>query len=742
MKDRMTRRELLQTTAAAAAVGIAAQGPAVAEPGTKGLRAAAGAADAPAQPWYRRLLVGIEWGPTGANDKDEIYLARATGRQIMQHQRIAQSQYAVVFMKDMEFAYYNSRVARKCPNLGQRDLLSECLDEARGMPVIAYCQVQYDSSSWRAHPEWRMKDQAGNDIDGRLCFNSGYLEFIKQVTTEMMQYAISGFHIDMLDFGFGPPYGCWCQSCQTMFQDQHGMALPAGPTWDEAWDKMLEFRCQSNTRFCRELAAFIKAGRPDISVDFNYHGYPPFSWETGERPVLHAANGDFVTAEGLPFIFGHTNPSLLALFMAGARPKGPFQAVTSRTVHGYHDFNVRPVAELKWEVFTYLAHGAQCTIVDKANYDGGLDRLAYERIGEVFGEARRERDTFGHEPLAEVGLYYSSRSRDWYGRDDRPKYMAAFWGAHKALCQSQITLGMIMDENVSLARLRDFPVVYLPNTAILTPDEVELFGRYVKGGGHLLVTGLTGVCDRYGQPQKESALAEIIGARLVRCQTEHPDNYVRLPADLARGAGKFLLADIPADWPMLAWGPIAVYEPAAAQAFGQLLIAYRSQNNQWSRHMSAAEAVGPALLVHRHGKGTVLCAPSAVDAAFVGDFRMPEQRKFIRNMIRYLNPDPPVLVRAPANVEIVVTRDAAGNRLLVHLLAFSPSTTAAATSFPGGTRVLPPVMEEPLQYTAHIRLQRPPARATATSRQREVTATGRELVLRTAEPHEVLIIEI
>jgi len=78
-----------------------------------------------------------------------------------------------------------------------------------------------------------------------------------------------------------------------------------------------------------------------------------------------------------------------------------------------------------------------------------------------------------------------------------------------------------------------------------------------------------------------------------------------LPGELDQGPGKFLLEDIPADWPMLTWGPIAVYEPTSAQAFGQLMVAYRSRDNQWSRHMSPAKAVGPAFLINSHGKGAL-----------------------------------------------------------------------------------------------------------------------------------------
>lgn len=670
-------------------------------------------------------------------------MARATGREFVANLVRAQAEYGVVFMKDHDFAYYNSRVARKCPNLRGRDLLKECLEEAKGqdLPIIAYCQVQYDTSSWRSHPEWRMRDSAGQHIPGRLCYRSGYLGFVQACAAEMMDYEIAGFHFDMLDLGFGPPYGCWCDTCQREFERAHGEAMPPRATWDEAWERMLEFRCASNAGFCRELEAFVKSRRPELSVDFNYHGYPPFNWVEGERPVQHAAPGDFVTAEGLPFVFGHTNPSLLSLFMAGARPAGPCQGVTSRSIYDYHDFTVRPAAELKWEALTYLAHGAQCTIVDKANYDGALDPVAFERIGQVFAEARAKREYFGHPPVAELGLYYSSRSRDWHGRDDVSRYLAAFSGAHKALLQAHIPMGMIVDENLSLDRLRQFPVVYLPNAAILTPQEVGVFAEYAASGGKLLITGLAGVFDRYGRPQEHSELPHLIGARLVRCITEHMDNYLRLPAALADGPGRWLLADIPADWPMLVWGPAAAFETAGAETFGEILAAHRSRDSQWSEHMSANKVIGPAVFLNEYGKGEVVYVPCQPDAAFAGDYRMPEHRNLLRNLVRHLNPDPAVVIEAPINVEAVVTRDEANRRLLVHLLAFWGPATASAASFPGGRRVLPPVMEQELPYRAVIQVNRLFSRASAFGPDSEVSVVGSRITLETGQVHEIVVTE-
>jgi hypothetical protein len=696
------------------------------------------------QPWYRRLRVGIEVGPTGANSQDAVYMANASGQEIIANLVRAQAEYAVIFMKDHKFAYYNSRVATKAPNLGERDLLAECLAEAEqvGLPLIAYCQVQYDTSSWEAHPEWRMHDAEGKEIRGRLCYNSGYVEFIKQLLAELMDYPIAGFHIDMLDFGFQAPYGCWCPQCQRQFRATYDQELPRGLTWDEAWDKMLQFRYDSNTRFCQELQTFVRSSRPELSVDFNYHGYPPFSWEAGQRPVQHARNGDFVTAEGLPWVFGYNNPSLLALFLQATRPEEPFQGVASRSVYNYHDFTVRPVADMKWETFTYLAYGGMCTFVDKANYEGTLDPLVYARLGEVFGEARQHRADFGHTPLPEVGLYYSSRTRDWYARTEQPKYFAAVSGAHHALVQSHIPLGMVMDETVSLAALRRYPVLYVPNAAILSPAEIALFADYAQAGGKLLFTGLSGLCDRYGQLQAHSALTDLIGAQLVGCITDHPDNYIRLPATLAAGPGRFLLEAIPPDWPFLTWGPLARYEPTTAQAYGELLTAHRSEakDNLWRQLMSPHAVVGPAVLINQVGQGQVICVPCLPDAAWIGNYRVPEHRNLIRNLVRYLHPNPPLQVDAPRNVEIVLTRDASRGRLLLHFLCCNSPPTSAAFSFPEGRRVLPSLIETAAPYRASVLINRPFARVEAAHASAQVRPGQQRIDLEIDDIYAVLSI--
>jgi hypothetical protein len=383
---------------------------------------------------------------------------------------------------------------------------------------------------------------------------------------------------------------------------------------------------------------------------------------------------------------------------------------------------------MTWEVLTYLAHGAQCTIVDKSNYDGSLDRVAFERMSPAFAEVQKKREYFGHRPLAEVAIYYSSRSRDWYGREDPIRYNTPIWGAHRALVQSHIPMGIIVDEEVSLERLRAYPVVYLTGTAIITEKEAALFDQYVSGGGNLLVTGVSGLFDRFGRLQKKNSIQELLGAEAVRHRFKELDNWMRLPGSIAGGDGRFLMQGVPADWPMLVWAPAVICKTAGAQAFGEILT---------TSHQTVD---GPAVFLRRHGKGTVIYLPAAVDAAFVGDRRMPEHRNLIGNLIRRLNPNPPLVIEAPRNVETVVTRDDARKRVLVHFLSFSAPPTFSASNFLWeGRRVLPPMMEESVRYAAQVRFNQRFSKVSAAGPDTKIVQEGDLVRLETANIHEVLV---
>ena len=699
-------------------------------------------------PWYTNTLVGMEVGPTGAqsgSDRGDIaYASKFSGKDIVDAQITVGSQYLVIWGKDSEYAYYNSKVAPKCPGLGERDVIREAVDAAKrnGLPVIVYCVVQGNGYPLRDHPEYKMKGVDGKPID-RICLNSGFMEHLKQLVDEMLAYGIQGFHVDMLDQGFGPPYGCWCDACLARFEQDYAKPMPTGVSWDEAWDRMLEFRYNTCERFEREIYRYIKEKQPDCSVDFNYHGNPPFSFELGQRPIQHAHIGDFVTGECGVWAFGALSTSLEAEFLRGTDPEKPFQVVLQRGVRMYHDQTTRPLNDMRWEVFSLLMHGAQVTIVDKTPFDGALDRVAYERFGQVYHEVLAKKEHFGtsHKPINEVGIFFSHRTRDWYGRETPRRYFEPFYGAHEALALEHIPMAILFDENLSAERLATFPVVYIPGAAIISDTDADLFRAYVREGGNLILTGDTGIFDQIGAPLGRNVLSDLIGAEFVE-RLETDDNHVSLPS--AAGELEPLGEGIPRDWPFLVRGAASVYRPTTAQPYGTLFKPYRSILQQQGKEgtwlpQSPEKAVGPAMLVNQFGKGRVVCITSAPDTAIAGEWGMVEDRLLIRNAVRFLNPAPRVRIDAPSFVETIITEGPEPKTLRVHFVAYLSTPQSTAKDRP---LTVPGLIEDQPIYRARIEVADAVERVQAFNQSTAVKHSDSVVSVQIEDIHDVIEIRL
>jgi hypothetical protein len=730
-------------------------------------------------PWFQRSLVGLEVGPTGAqfggDAADVGYAAKFDGREIARATKACGGEYLVIWARDGDWAYYDSKLQPKPPGLGSRDTLREAVEEGHklGLPVIAYCQLQYPAQTLRQHPDWRAVDKDGKPIDGRVCYRTEYREFMKQMLSEQLAYGIDGFHLDMVDQGFSPPYGCWCAVCQKEFQAEHGHPLPKGVTWDEDWDRMLAFRYASSDRFEKEMTEHIRSVKPRATVDFNYHGNPPFSWEVGQLPVRHAQNGDFVTGETGVWGFSALTVGLNAEFYRAATPGKPVQVAMQRGVRMYHDQTTRPLNDMRWEMFNLLAHGAFVTMIDKTAFDGWLDPVAYERFGAMFREVHAKRAHFGQSPVQDVGIYYSSRTRDWIGREKPADWFMSFQGAHKAMVYEHIPWGVIHEESLSLETLKKFPVVLLPNVGILSEGEVALLRRYVEEGGNLIATGLSGVYDHMGRLQAKSSLETLTGARLVR-KLDSTDNWVRFhdiklrveehaktrktghwsPAELEKVLGghdaiQAVLDSVlsPArhqNWPFLVRGPAVVYEPTTATPVGELLKPYRTALHEQKRYnedwpLSADSPVGPAILLNTVGKGKVLTIAGSPDWATASDHHIVEVRKLLANAVHLLNPSPRIRITAPATVETIVTDDPTTRTLRIHLLGYNaPPQTTPAKERP---YILPGLIEDAPIYRVNLTFEQPVKRCTAFNKSTVLKRRGAQVTAVVEDIHEVVTVQ-
>jgi hypothetical protein len=190
-------------------------------------------------------------------------------------------------------------------------------------------------------------------------------------------------------------------------------------------------------------------------------------------------------------------------------------------------------------------------------------------------------------------------------------------------------------------------------------------------------------------------------------------------------------------------GPATIYLPTTAQPIGELLKPYRTtrqlegkEGTEWP--MSADTPVGPAILVNRLGKGTVLTFACSPDFAAASEHHIVEARKLLRNAVRFLNPVPRVDIVAPANVEAVITDDAFSRTLRVHLLGYNP--TPQTTPAKDRPFVLPGLIEDAPHYDATVVVPGKVRSAECLNKSTKIQRKGNRLVLSIADIHEVLIL--
>ena len=399
-----------------------------------------------------------------------------------------------------------------------------------------------------------------------------------------------------------------------------------------------------------------------------------------------------------------------------------------------NDHTTRPVVDMEWEIFTFLAHGGMPLFVDTPNDDGTLDRLAYKRMAQVFKDVKKREAYFGFESVKEVGLYFSLKSRDWYGKDDPLRYLEAYVGAHKAVVESHRQVSTVFDENVTLERLKEFPVIYLANTAILDAKECDFIRQYVREGGNLLATYETSRFDVNGQEQKDYALADVLGVNY-QGKTEFKGNYF----SLVEGP---LNQDIEPEGDFFIAGPNNVVSPAGGTAYGELKIAFHDRGPDTAighaPHNSAWKAVGPAVVVKQFGKGKVVYFPFSPEMAYLDEYTLPEHRLLIGNALRYLYPNPPVSVKTSVNVESVVRWDGQNSRYLIHFIPYIGVRDVLATR---DRKISVPPIQESFWHRTQVSLALPVKSARALSPRSRVNTNGNTVHLETDEIHEVLVVQ-
>jgi hypothetical protein len=541
-----SRREFLQRSAGAAALLAGVDVPTL---------VAALPSDTPgpttpqqAQPWYRRTL---RWGQTNIRESDVQQYDVAWWRQYWKR---TQTQ-GVIINAGGIVAYYPSKfpLHRRAEGLGDRDLFGELTRAAHddGLVVLARMDSNRAHEDFhRAHPDWFAVDAEGRPYRNTdlyvACVNSPYYdEYIPSVLREIVERSRPEGFTDNNWAGLSRDNICHCANCARKFREKTAKTLPRVKNWDdpvyrqwidwnyarrlEIWDLFNRTTREAGGPTClwlgmnsgsvsseantfRDLKAICERSEI-VMLDHQFRGNSSGFQSNGDAgKLVHGLLG-----------WDKVVPESMAMYQAGATM---FRLAS------------KPAPEARLWMLDGFAGGIQPWWHHVGAYHE--DRRMFETAEPVMRwHAEHQQFLINRRPVASVGVVWSQRNTDFYGRDtaeDTVELPRRGW--MNALVRARVPYVLVNADHIA-RDASQLSVLVLPDLGAMTETQLGAVRRFVQNGGHLVATGDTSRYTEWGDPRSDFALADIFGTHVINGaepkrrsspQTQH--TYLRLVPEL------------------------------------------------------------------------------------------------------------------------------------------------------------------------------------------------------------------
>jgi len=490
----------------------------------------------------------------------------------------------------------------------------------RGVALYIHYSGVWDSQAIEHHPEWARIDEKGKRDPNNTSVFGDYKEqfLIPQLKEVTSAYELDGVWVDG---------ECWAAQLDYSPQALKGWTKETGlqaapkdrndPRWLD-W-KMFNRRAFENY-LCQWVDA-LHAFNPNLQITSNwmYSSFAP-------KPVKAK----------LDFLSGDYSPSLS---LDRARVEARYLASTGMPwdlmAWGFdkgkdQDWSIKTPIQLMQEAAVVLMQGGGFQIYHQPTRSGHIIDAIIDQEGQVadFCRARQE-VSFKSQTVPQIALLLSSESH-W----DMSDRIFAPWGGEfddlegtlHALLELHYSVDILAEHQLE-PRLKEFPLVVIPDSHKLTDEFKKALAGYVEQGGSLLLLGEK--CARLFEP----ALGAIL--------TSPPQ---KITAELATPAGPVNVNGI--------WQDVTL---SSAKPLG-----FRHPTRDARKNPKIAATIAD------RGKGKV----GAVYGPLAGIFfksHHPYLRKFIGDIVKELFPEPAVIADGPALIDVALRTTKSG-LLCLHLL--------------------------------------------------------------------------
>jgi Hypothetical glycosyl hydrolase 6 len=668
-----------------------------------GLRGSEASAEAKRIPWYQRTY---RWGQINLNELDPQHFDLAWWRGYWQR---SQTQGMVINAGGI-VAYYPSKepLQHQAKFLNGADLYGDLTRAAHADGLAVFARMDCGSAFtpfYQQHPDWFAVNAAGepyrsgSEADGNVlyttCINGPYYDqYIPSILREIIAHEKPEGFTDNHWAGLGRDSMCYCNYCKSKFHQYSGKDLPRSKNWDDpVYRQWIAWSYQRRLEIWDLFTSTTKAA-----------GGPECIWSG-------MLSGNFVEAAASFRDMRELCRRADVLMMDHqARAKdGGFQenGDTGKRVHGLGGWDklapesmatygprkaARPIPEVRM----WMVDGVAGNIQPWWHHVGGYqeDRRQFQVVEPFFRwYAAHQQYLVNRQPIATVGVVYSQRNFEWYGRDHANVLaLAPYDGMIQALIRARIPYLPVHADDLE----RDashFSVLVLPNLAAMSSAQVESVRKYVSNGGSLVATGETSLYDDFGDRRSDFALAEVLGVRYTGKRYGPKDpaalehTYLRLTPDVGQDVDGPRHGDEPAKsaprHPALRGfeatnivtfgGVLPEVKPAAGSDVLLTLVPEFPAFPPEESWMRVPRTEIPGLVIRQQGSARIAYLPADLDRRYQQG-NIPDHGDLLANLVRWASADSlPLEVKGPGLIDCHLYGQA--GRLILHLVNLTSAGT-------------------------------------------------------------------
>ena len=380
------------------------------------------------------------------------------------------------------FSSYPTKVGNPAPGLvGDPLRIWRDVTAKHGIPLVMHYSGVIDAKAVVDHPDWCVMDATGK-VGGRSTSLFGpYADqlMIPQLKELAVDYGVDAIWVDGDNWGVNVDYN---PAAIEAFKKATGFAEAPKSAKDPHWFEWLEFHREAFRKYLAHYVAEVKKVAPNCEVASN--------WAYSERmPEKVGVPVAFLSGDMIPAKAQQEAP-VCSRYLAGQGiPWDLMSWSFSTAMEGETKVIVpRPTTDLLQEAVKALAMGGGYQLYLKQERDG-LVKQDLTQFAEIAKFCRaRKPYCFDATQVPQVALLLSTAAH----YREIPRAFTTSIETYRqtlgALVMSKYSTELLSEHRLT-GRMKDYPLIVIPNWGYLEPGFKKELMDYVQNGGQLLLVG-------------------------------------------------------------------------------------------------------------------------------------------------------------------------------------------------------------------------------------------------------------